>query len=50
MIKEKETTYCIPFSAGLCKQCKKELDLISYLTSQELCGKCIRKNHKKLTR
>lgn len=32
-----------------CEQCGKDVDLLTAFTKHKICGKCTRKNHKKVT-
>ena len=34
--------------SAACKQCGSNNDLLQQLRGDDLCGKCIKKNHKKL--
>lgn len=37
-------------NASTCKQCGQNLDLMTMFTEDKICGKCCRKNHRKVTK
>ena len=38
------------FGAFKCKKCGDSTDLLSYFNNNDLCGQCIKKNHKAITK